>query len=173
MNITQGQKKELKDLTRAANRRLERATGGQKRYIEAYIKRVTGGSEKFSASYRGLSAAEVEKKIEQLERFMSKKMTTTKKGWKDFVKNVNKGLSGKGYDLTDEELADILDQIDQSSNEEFYRAVNLVTAKKAEEGSSWDPSMEKIIEVIDQKIDFQNALKMALKANPNIGPKND
>lgn len=173
MNITQGQKKDLKDLTRAANRRLERATGGQKRYIESYIKRVTGGAEKFSAAYKGLSAAEVEKKIEQLERFISKRMTTTKKGWTDFVKNVNEGLSRKGYKLTDEELADILDQIDQGSNEEFYRAVNLVTAKKAEEGSSWDPSIEKIKEVIDQKIDFQNALKMALEANPNIGPKND
>lgn len=171
MNITPQQKAEIKALTRAANRRLERAVGGQKRYIESYIRKVTGGSSKFFAAYKGLSAQEAEKKIEMLKRFMSKRMTTTKKGWKEFVKNVNAGLSENGYTLTDEEMADILEQIDMASNEEFYRAVNLVTAKKVEEGASWDPSLEKIREVINQRIDFQGALKAALQANPAIGAK--
>lgn len=170
MDITKGQIADIQKLVRAANRRLERASGGQKRYIENYIKKLTGGDKKFSAAYKGLSAAEAEKKIKQLNRFMSKKRTTTKKGWKEFVHNINAGLSKKGYELTDEELADILDQIDQASNDEFYRAVNLVTAKKAEMSASWDPSVEKIIEAIEQKIDFQNALKMALNANPNLKP---
>lgn len=175
MKISPEQIADIKKLVRAANRRIERATGGQASYIESYVKRVTGGSEKFSAAYKGLSAAEASKKIEMLERFMSKKETTTKTGWKEFkkesIRKSNAALSEMGYDLTDEELAEILEQIDAGSNEEFYRAINLVTAKKVEEGRSWDPTADKVAEAINQKIDFQGALKAALQANPNIGQR--
>ena len=170
MKISPQQIADIKKLVRAANRRLERATGGHERYIQSYIRRVTGGEEKFSARYKGLTAQEAEKKIEILKRFLDNDISK-KKGWKEFVKSVNEGLSKGGYELTDDEMADILDQIDQASNEEFYRAVNLVTAKKVEEGRSWDPTADKVAEAINQKIDFQGALKAALQANPNIGQK--
>lgn len=174
MDITKGQIAEIKKLVRAANRRLERATGGQEAYIKAYIKRLTGGSEKFSAAYKGLTGAQAAKKIEMLNKFMDKRETTTKTGWKELkkesIRKANKSLTGQGYDLTDQELAEILDQIDAGSNEEFYRAINLVTAEKIKEGENWDLSSDKVAEVLNQKMDFQDALRAALKANPNLKP---
>lgn len=173
MDITKGQIQEIKRLVRAANRRLERATGGQEAYIKSYIRKLTGDSEKFSAAYKGLTGAQAAKKIEMLKKFMEKETTTTKTGWKKFkkesIRKANKSLTGQGYDLTDEELSEILEQIEAGSNEEFYRAVNLVTVEKIKSGENWEVSSDKIAEVLNQKADFQTALKRALEANPNIG----
>lgn len=174
MDITKGQIQEIKRLVRAANRRLERATGGQEAYIKSYIRKLTGGSEKFSAAYKGLTGAQAAKKIEMLKKFMEKETTTTKTGWKklkkESIRKANKSLTGQGYDLTDEELSEILEQIEAGSNEEFYRAVNLVTAEKIKSGENWEASSDKIAEVLNQKMDFQDALRAALKANPNLKP---
>ncbi len=173
MDITKGQIKEIQRLVRAANRRLERATGGQKDYIKSQIRTLTGGAEKFSAKYKGLTGAQAQKKIADLNKFMENKITK-KKEWEPFkkesIRKSNASLRKQGYDLTDEELAEILEQIEAGSNEEFYRAINLVTAEKAKLKDKWDSTSDKVAEVLNQKIGFQDALQAALEANPRINP---
>lgn len=173
MDITKGQIADIKKLVRAANRRLERASGGLESYIKSQIRTLTGGAEKFSASYKGFTTVQAQKKIEMLNKFL-KNEVTKKSGFKQFKKEaISKSaaaLEKKGYDLTDQELAEILDQIEAGSNEEFYRAINLVQAKKIEEGRNWSPSADKVAEILNQRIDFQDALAQALRANPNLKP---
>ena len=69
-----------------------------------------------------------------------------------------------GYDLTDQELAEILEQIDAGDKREFYRAVNLVQAAKDEAGEDWAPSSAKISQAIAEKATAQQALEKALGA---------
>ena len=42
--ITSQQAADIKKLTKRANRRIERAVGGQKTYLESVVQRATGGS---------------------------------------------------------------------------------------------------------------------------------
>ena len=170
--ITDQQKAAIKTLTRRANRRLERAPSGQRSALEYYVNKMTG-SKKFSAATKGLSYEEAAMKLKVLEQFLSAE-STTRKGWdaikKRNVKKANETLSERGYDLTDEELADILEQIDTSNKSEYYRAVNLVQAAKdeaEEEGELWSGSSKQIAEAIGQKATAQEALRSALEARRN------
>lgn len=164
--ITQEQIKEIQKLVRRANRRIERASGGQLRYLESVVRRATGGQTKFSAAYKGLSETEAKHKIEKLEDFLGA-MSTTRVGWdwikKEIVHKTGEKLSKMGYTLTDEEIADILQQVDGKSSVDYYRAINLVQAAK------WDVedreyNYQEIADIIGEKASAQEALKKAIKA---------
>lgn len=164
--ITQEQKNKIRELTRRANRRIERATGGQKSYLEHQVRKATG-STKFSAATKGLSYEQAQAKLEKLDKFLTAKTTKIsdwKKLQKQSVSRANETLKGEGYNLTDEELADILEQIDSEDKREFYRAVNLVEAAKYEAGDDWEGTVDQIAEVIEQKVNAQEALEKALQA---------
>lgn len=158
-----GMSSTIRQLTRRANRRIERATGGQRRYLESLVK---GG--KFSAATKGLTATQQRAMINKLERFLGA-MSTTKVGWDwirmDIVHRTAETLSGyenekyRGYTLTDEELAEILIQINDADKTEFYRVINLVEV--ARQSDTWKGTAEQIAEVIRQKIDDQTAFAMA------------
>lgn len=171
--ITPQQVAEIKKLTRRANRRIERATGGQEAYLKSIVQRVTGGSSKFSAATKGLSFEQAAAKLEKLDRFLGT-MSSTRKGWdwirKEIVHKANQTLGQQGYDLTDEELAEILIQVDADNKREFYRAINLVTAKKVDIDKE-ELYPDEIAEAVAQKASFQQALKAALEANPEINSK--
>lgn len=160
--ITRSQIQEIRTLTRRANRRIERATGGQKRALQHYA-----GGAKFSAATRGMSAQQGQAQIEKLKRFLGSPATTIK-GWRKIkrenVRKANETLENMGYDLTDEELADILEQLEDSSGTNFYRAVNLVQAAKQDAGEDWEGTEEQIQEAIMQKASAQQALEEALSA---------
>lgn len=162
--ITKQQANAIRKATRAANRRIERATGGQKSYLEYYVTKLTGGP-KFSAATKGLTYEEASRKIELLNKFFGAKQTTIT-GWKEAkkaaVQKANETLSEEGYDLTDEELAEILEQIDDGNNQAFYRAVNLVQVAKSKD--SWEGTKSDIAEAIAQKYTSQEAFRMALEA---------
>lgn len=192
--ITRAQIQEIRTLTRRANRRIERATGGQRRTLEYYA-RTNGKPGKFSAATKGMTAQQAQAQIEKLNRFLGA-MSTTKIGWewikKEIVHKSAKTLGGMGYDLTDEELSDILMQLDDASNEEFYRAVNLVQAEKVEamqkvedleaqlkqatnakeraeirekiKGAKWGGTVDEIVAAINQKASAQEALEKSIKA---------
>ncbi len=178
MEMTPLQVAEIRKLTRRANRRIERATGGHKSYLESVVQRSTGGKvnkatgkiegglKKFSAATKGLTYEQAAMKLKQLDRFLGGK-TTTIKGWKalqeENVKKANETLDKEGYDLTDEELAEILEQIDTKNKEDYYTAVNLVQAAKDEDPENWTGSEDQITEAILQKADYQEALTTALK----------
>ena len=164
--ITKEQKEKIRTLTRRANRRIERSTGGQRTYLEWQVKRATG-QEKFSAAYKGMTERQAAAQISKLEKFLGAK-TTTKTGWRrakaQSIRKANENLTGQGYNLTDEELADILEQLDSDSTADFYRAVNLVEAAKEEAGDDWDPTADNIAEIIEERASAQEALERALKA---------
>lgn len=172
MNITPQQAAAIKKVVRAANRRLERAqekSPGQARYIESLIRKMTGGSRKFSAATAGLTYEQAAKKIEMINKFMSReatKRTYWEKTRLEMVSRANKKLSG--YELTDQELADIMIQVENAKDIEFYRAVNLVSAAKAELGSAWQDDYQQIADAINQRINYQQSLQMALEARPGL-----
>lgn len=185
--ITTEQKKEIRRLTRAANRRLERATEGQRRALEYYVKKSTGEI-KFNAITKGLTAQQASAKIETLRRFLTPEGLSTRKGWEkikaDIVSKSNATLTSQGYSLSDEELAEILEQVDTSNNKEYYRAINLVEAKKINTNlkaekeleknpeanvSFWEGTKEQIAEAIAQKATYQQALTKALRARKKRG----
>ena len=165
-DITRKQIEDIRKLTRAANRRFERASEGQRSALEYYIGKKSG-AKKFSAATKGLTYEQAQAKIEKLQKFMAGK-STTKKGWAALkaanVAKANKAWKKMGRELTDQELAEILMQVDTKSNEDYYRAVNLVQAEKdvAElTGDIWKGTEKEISEAIAQKIEAEDALKYA------------
>lgn len=170
MNITPQQAAEIRKLVRRANRRIERATGGHESYLKHMVQR-TIGRDKFSAATKGLTYEEAAKKLKELDRFLGAK-TSTITGWKEEkAENVRKGaetLGRQGYDLTDQEFAEILKQVDSKNKQELYSAINKVQAAKAEAGEEWSGSSKQIAEAIAEKISFQQALEQAIAARPQI-----
>lgn len=165
-SITEAQKAAIKKLTRRANARIGSATGGRRSYLEHQVFRATG-KERFSAATKGLTFEEAALKLKNLERFFEAR-SATKAGWDEMVaENVakaNKTLQSRGYNLTDEELAEILEQIEEGKDKRknYYRAINLVSARKAKMGDSWDASSEEISAAIAEKATYQQAYKRAL-----------
>jgi len=164
-SITKDQIQDIKTLVRRANRRIERSKGGQRRYLESVVARVTGGQEKFSAAYKGLSETAAAHKIAQLNRFLGA-ISTTIVGWDiikmEIVHKARLTLDKENYNLTDEELADILMQIDGKSSEDYYRAINLVQAAK-EKDPGREFNYDEIADIIAQKDSAEDALKNLLK----------
>lgn len=172
--ITREQIKEIRTLTRRANRRIERATPGQRRALEYYIKKYTG-STKFSAATKGLTGEAAAKKLADLNRFLAGE-STTRKGWDrikaENVRHANEKLNKQGYNLTDEELAELLEQIDTKNRNDYYKAVNLVEAAKEKKGKRWKGSDKEITEAISQKVTYQQALERALRARDKRKKRN-
>ncbi len=186
MKATAQQKEAIKKAVRAANRRVERAEEkypGMANYLHSIITRSTGAP-KFSAKTKGLTYEQAAKKIEELNRFMEKditKITSWKKEKKEEVRLGNEALKAEGYDLTDEEFGEILEQVDAENKDVLYEAVNKVQAKKVEmdKQAAKDPSKEKwtgtpdqisraITEKIAEKFESQAALERAIAARPQI-----
>lgn len=174
--LTQQQKAEIRRLTRAANRRLERASSGQRKALQYWVSKMTGqqGSTKFSSSFKGLTYEQAQAKIEKLEQFMQAK-TTTISGWRATkaanVAKANETLGKQGYDLTDEELAEIFMQLDAAGTVDTYRAINLVQAAKwkaDKAGGVWDGSSDEIAKAIGQKATAAQALQQALEARQSL-----
>lgn len=164
--ITDLQRAMIQTLTRRANRRLERATPGQRSALEWFVRKETGGLDKFSAASAGLTFVEARRKIAALERFLAAK-TTTRAGWEEVkaesVEKAGKTLGLMGYHLTDEELAALLKQIDTKNKADFYDALDKVEAAKAG-NKNWEGTSDQIAEALKEKISSQQALKQALKA---------
>lgn len=149
----------IRQLTRRANRRIERAKGGQKAYLESL---VAGG--KFSAKTKDLTRQQQAAQIRKLEKFLTR-MSTTRVGWdwirKEIVHKAAQTLGKQGYSITDEELGEILMQVDASDKTEYYRVINIVQAKKNED-PGWEGTASNIQAAIEEKISDQQALDRML-----------
>lgn len=166
MKMTPQQKAEIIKLTRRANRRIERASAGQKSALNYMVRKATG-ADKFSAATKGLTYEQAALKLKQLDRFLGSK-TSMITGWKEVKQeNVEKAvntLDQMGYDITDDEFAEILNQIDTKNKQEFYHAINKVAAAKEELGDKWTGSKKQIREALAEKISFQEAQERAISA---------
>lgn len=140
MALTQAMLKDFVNLARAANRRLERATPGQRMYLQQKIAKYhtrerAPGINVFSQA-KPKTEAEYRSRMKELEQFMGAK-TSTKKGWqavkKAQVSAAGKTIRAQGSNLTDEELASILQEIDEGHRSaEFYKALANVEIVKRE-----------------------------------------
>lgn len=133
--VTKKQQTELVKLARAANRRLERAGQGQRASLNYNISQYTTINKTRGIVFSQAKAktkAEYKQRMKELKKFMAAK-TSKKEGWKKLEKsNIEKSrekLGLMGYDVTDEELKVVLEEIGGSSKE-FYKTLENVSAKK-------------------------------------------
>ena len=133
-SVTPQMQKQLANLARAANRRLERASAGQRRSLEYNIKGYNTKSTSRGLVFKqgkAKSAAEYRQRMAELNKFMNAK-TTTRRGWEKLksenISKAQESLEKMGYDITDDELDTILKEV--GGSKEFYKALENVQAAK-------------------------------------------
>ena len=173
MAITSAQQTALAKLARAANRRLERAPEGQRAYLERqiakYHTRQRGEMTVFSQG-KAKSEAEYRARMRELEAFMQAK-TSTRTGWKAVKKQqvqaAGDTLRSQGADISDEELALVLEEIGEGhSSAEFYKALaNVEIAKQSDD--DWTPSRDSIRDALNARRTAQERTQALIKARKN------
>lgn len=190
MKISQELYKELRRLTRAAQRRMERATPGQRRSLEYLTKRATGET-KWSSAAAGMTTQQAKAQIAKLEKFLASPYTT-KRGWAaEKAENVRKAQEKlarrrKGFNLTDKELGKIFEEVTEKFNisdeelaelqmsfeealhKEKYRVINLITASKEEGGNKFKVNATTIADAMADKATAAAAYERARKARKRI-----
>ena len=140
---------ELAKMARAANRRIERATPGQRSALEHYTQGyATRESAKYGRVFKQGAAKtirEARQRLAELQRFTEAE-TTTRKGWEK-LKRANVEKAGEtirealDLDISDEELAIIFKELGANKNKrEFYAVLNNVAAAKADKGDDLTPA---------------------------------
>ena len=201
-SMTREQYKKIRQLTRAAQRRMERATPGHRKAMEYNVQRMTGAP-KWSSAAKGFTYQEAQAQIAKLTKFMESDFTT-KTGWKilkeENVKAAQKTLSEryKGFFLTDAELAEIFKQVTEEYNptdeelalkhitrqeaikQEKYRAINLVTAAAYKKGelvpmssSEIRDAIHEINKITGEQISAEAAYRRALNARKKMAQQGD
>ena len=167
MQISQELYKELRKLTRAAQRRMERASAGQRSYLEFIVEQKTG-AKKWSSAAKDMTTQQANAQIRKLKDFLNAP-TSSRKGWESTKKsnvakaNATFGSRRQGHDITDEEMAEILKQLGDPDRKSFYHAVNKVQAMKGYMGDSWKGTPDDIALALKQKWSAQDAYKRALE----------
>lgn len=145
MNLDIGQlslteaNKELAKWARAANRRIERATPGQREAIQKYTRGYhTRESEKYGRVFKQGKAAnlrEARQRLTEIKAFMEGG-TSTKTGWKK-IKEENVKAAGKtirgglGLEISDTELATLLEELGANKDKKaYYRYLENVAIAK-------------------------------------------
>lgn len=176
MAVTSAQQKELAKLARAANRRLERATEGQRSYLEYQIRkyhtREREGGERVFMQGKASTTAEYNARMRELRRFMGydekKVRSSYRKGWESMkseqVAKAGETLRGVKVDITDEELALILEELDAKNKDAtLYDALVNVELAKEEAGDMWEPSADAIQAALADKRDDQEKAERLLR----------
>lgn len=176
MPVTKAQQAELAKLARAANRRLERATEGQRTYLEYQIRKYhtrerEGGARVFMQG-KASTTAEYNARMRELRRFMGydekQVRSSYRKGWEKMkaeqVAKAGETLRGAKVDITDEELALILQELDAKNKDAtLYDALVNVQLAKEEAGDMWEPSTDAIQAALAEKRDDQEKTERLLR----------
>lgn len=188
--ITSEMQKELTYLARAANRRIERATEGQRSALEYYLRKYhtrerADGTLVFQQG-KAKTTAEYNARMKELKRFMygdpegkgdEYEPISKRKGWealkKRQVANAADTLRKEGYDITDEELEMVLiegaDEDIGGSDPVMLAALQNVQIAKAQAGSSWNASPEAIRKAIDERRSDQERTEELIAARQRAG----
>ncbi len=175
MAITSEMQKDLANKARAANRRLERASKGQRRALEYYIRgyavRQRGEYIVFKQG-KAKTEAEYKKRMQELEDFMNAE-SSTKKGWKALkerqVKAAGETLRDEGSNLTDDELANVLIELNRDGDSKggsdviFQAAVQNVEIEKRNAGKNWTGSDQQIRDAINSRRSAQERVQTLLE----------
>lgn len=177
MALTQEMQRALANRARAANRRLERASEGQRAYLEKQIAkyhvRERGANIVFKQG-KAASEAEYRARMRELEKFMSARSSTIK-GWRE-IKAANVSAAGEtlrekqNYNITDDELAIILEEIDEGhKSKEFYSALANVEISKANADRAYREALaDEIEKLVDEGLTLEKATE---KAEEKIKPQ--
>lgn len=171
--VTDIQNKELAKLARAANRRLERATEGQRSALDYYLKDYHTRQGAHGAVFqqgKAKTEAEYRQRMAELKSFMSGEIST-RRGWESVkqegIEKAADTLRSQGYDLTDEELAQILRETGgkKAAGNNFYKALNNVQAakeKKANRGKDTELTPQELkSEIARRNSEQQAAVRLA------------
>lgn len=175
--MTKEMQRELSALARAANRRIERASEGQRKALEYYLRnyhtRERNNGMRVFQQGAAKNEDEYETRMKELRKFMGTEDRPTisrRKRWEE-LKRQNVEDAGKtirksaNYDLTDDELATILEETDaEHGTTEFYRALENVQIAKNEAGSEWQPSPEAITEAVNARRDDQERTEALIRS---------
>ena len=173
MPVTKEMQKELANLARAANRRLERASEGQRKSLEYNIRGYhTRKGARGTVFQQGAAKNEREyrQRMAELHDFMAAK-TSKKTGWKQMkkaaVSKANETLQSKwGYNLTDKEL-DIVLRESAKSSIAFYRNLEIVSATK--DNKAGELSEDEISSAIQQRrTDYETTVELQKKRRERI-----
>ena len=172
MPVTKQQQVALTKLARAANRRLERATEGQRKSLEHNIKgyHTREGSRGIVFQQgKAKNEREYRQRMAELQAFMQAK-TSKRRTWEELKKsNIQKAqesLTNMGYDVTDDELEIILQETGGSSRA-FYRALENVQATK--EGPDDELSADDVRKAINERhTDYEATLQMIRKRRDRV-----
>lgn len=154
MPITAEQWRELDTLAKRANQRLASMGEGQRAAVAHYQE------EKFSRA-KPTSIAEYNKRMRDVERFLGSKQTT-KRGWEEIKRNAIESAGDtlrddRGYELDDDELANIFQEIDTKNKKRMYLILDLIQAKKYD------------AEAKGKDFDLQAAINSAVKSHIGAG----
>ena len=170
MAITAQQQRELAAAARRANRRIERASEGQKEAFNYFIRNYhtrtrEDGTVVFKQGKAG-SEAEYYSRMKELEKFLSAE-TTTRKGWESIKKsNVSKAgttIRKQGFNISDRELKNILQELPaKNSKAAFYKALENVEISKGRKKNK-ELSQEEIRKAVKSRRTDQQRTEALLK----------
>ena len=175
MALTQEMQRELAARARAANRRLERATEGQRKALEHYTRQYhtrqrDNGMIVFQQG-KAKTEAEYKARMRELELFMGtaeRPTISARKEWervkRENVKAAGETLRDEGSSITDEELATLLEELDEGSTAEFYKALANVEIAKEKAGSGWSATPEAIRSAMAARRSAQERAVALIKA---------
>ena len=171
--ISKSQQAELRKRARAANERIrtasENAQKAYEHYTEKYHTYKSKKGERLFKTGAAKTEAEYRQRMKELDAFLGSKYTTTG-GWKKAVnkalQNANKKLDKMGYDVTEEELANVIKETGGAKKNPaaFYRALENLTAEKILNELDEDIEDEDFGEEIEDRLSDQQAAEALIKA---------
>lgn len=172
MAITAQQQKALAAAARRANRRIERASEGQRAAFEYFIRNYHARTREdgiivFRQGKAG-SEAEYYSRMKELERFLGAE-STTRKGWealkKANVEKAGKKIRGQGFTITDKELKVILEELPAKSKKaEYYKALeNVEIYKGNRKNQDKEPTAAQIKKAMKSRRTAQQRTEALLK----------
>ena len=172
MAVTAQQQRELAAIARRANRRIERASEGQREAFRYFIRNYhtrtrDDGTIVFTQGKAG-SEAEYQSRMKELERFLEAESTTIK-GWNRLkqqnVTRAGKTIRNQGFNLTDKELKVILQELPaKSSKAAFYKALeNVEIYKDSRKNQTKEPTPEQIKKAMKSRRTDQQRTEALLK----------
>ena len=174
MALTAEMQRELAARARAANRRIERATEGQRAALEHYTRQYhtrqrDNGMRVFQQG-KARTEAEWKARMRELDLFMgtAEDPTISKRSEWERVKKQNVEKAGEtlreeGSDITDDELAMILEETEGGSTADFYKALANVEIAKAT-ADEWQPTKENVREAVNARRSAQERATQLIKA---------
>lgn len=175
MTLTAEMQHELANLARAANRRIERATPGQRQALEHYLKgyhtRERDNGMRVFQQGKAKSVSEYKQRMKELRKFMGTEEEPTisrRSEWekvkREAVEKAGETIRKQGYNITDDELSNILQEAHLADSTEFYKALANVEISKNEAGDFWNATRNEIAKALESRRTAQERAEALIRS---------